>query len=173
VAVNRLSELQRHMQDAARDICKAISTVIVFKKGGLQPNQFSRSQMVWALCTKVGSTEKSVAMWSCVLAFRYTHLCVCFVAHCDPSLCVSTQQTQSVSMVHCIHWVYLLVVQEVVQSCSVWPNYLQREGLQSPLLIPIRGKHFVIFILRHILVGHAILFLSEVVTCVADVVFTH
>jgi len=44
---------------------------------------------------KVGSTEKSVAMWSCVLTFRYTHLCVCFVAHCGPSVCVSTQQTQS------------------------------------------------------------------------------
>jgi len=42
---------------------------------------------------KVGSTEKSVAMWSCFLAFWYTHLCVCFVApHCCPSVCVSTQQ---------------------------------------------------------------------------------
>jgi len=44
---------------------------------------------------KVGSTEKSVAVWSCVLAFWYTHLCVCFVAHCGPSVCVNTQQTQS------------------------------------------------------------------------------
>lgn len=95
MAVNRLSELQRDMQDAARDICKAISIVIIVKKSGLQPNQFSRSQMVWALCTEVGSTEESVAMWSCVLAFRYTHLCVCLVAHRGPSVCVSTQQAQS------------------------------------------------------------------------------
>lgn len=83
------------MQDAARDICKAISIVIIVKKGGLQPNEFSRSQMLWTLCTKVGRTEKSVAMWSCVLAFRYTHLCVCFVAHCGPSVWVRSQQTQS------------------------------------------------------------------------------
>ena len=101
------------------------------------------------MCTKVGSTEKSVALWSAFLPFG-THLCVCFVAHCGPSVCVSTQQTQS----QCPWWVYLLVVQEVVLSfCSVWPYYRQREGLQSPLLTPIRGKHFVIFILRHILSG--------------------
>ena len=50
MAINRLSELQRHMQDAARDICRAISIVIIVKEGGLQPNQFSRSKMVWALC---------------------------------------------------------------------------------------------------------------------------
>jgi hypothetical protein len=51
VAVNRLSGLQRHMQDAARDICRAIPIVIIVNEGGLQPNQFSRSQSVWALCT--------------------------------------------------------------------------------------------------------------------------
>jgi hypothetical protein len=38
VAVNRLSELQRHVQDAARDIYKVISIFIIVKKGGLQPN---------------------------------------------------------------------------------------------------------------------------------------
>jgi len=85
---------------------------------------------------KVGSTEKSVAMRSCVLAFWYTHFCLLCCALRSICVCQYTTNAVSVSMVHCIYWLYLLVDLEVVQSfCCVRPHYRQREGLQPPLLM--------------------------------------
>ena len=45
---------------------------------------------------KAGSTEKSVAMWSCVLAFWYTHLCLlCCAALVSICVCqYTTRQSQ-------------------------------------------------------------------------------
>ena len=76
----------------------------------------ARSQIVWALCTKVDNTEKSFAMWSCVLAFRYRFVWFAFLrtpVHLPFCVCQYTTNTVSVSTVHCIYLVYLLVAQEI------------------------------------------------------------